>query len=149
MPANRTFPDHPIAGVGAVIVKDDQIVLIKRGKAPRRGDWSLPGGGVELGETTRQAISREIREETGLEVELAGIIDCIDYIERTDAGAVSFHYVLIDFLAYYRAGTLIAGSDADDARFVLFDEALVLPLWEETKRIIRAAKDMVQQKQPD
>lgn len=149
METSREFPKQPIVGVGAVIVKNDQIVLIKRGKNPHKGEWSLPGGGVELGETTRGAIAREIKEETGVETDLAGVIDSVDYIERTDTGAVSFHYVLIDYLAYYRAGTLAAGSDADDAGFFSFDEALALPLWDETKRIIRAAQDLAQQKQPE
>lgn len=142
MPASRTFPKQPIVGVGAVVVKGGQLLLIKRGKAPRKGEWSLPGGGVELGETTSDAIKREIQEETGLKTDLAGIIDTVDYIERTDTGIVSFHYVLIDYLAYYRAGTLTAGSDADDTRFFTFDEALALPLWDETKRIIGAAQTM-------
>ena len=142
MSASRTFPDRPIVGVGAVVFKGEQVMLIRRGKAPRKGQWSLPGGGVELGETTSDAIRREIQEETGLDVELAGIIDSVDYIERTDTGAVSFHYVLIDYLAYWRAGALAAGSDADDARFFTVETALALPLWEETKRIIRAAQTM-------
>ncbi len=145
METSREFPERPIVGVGAVVIKDEQIVLIKRGKAPRKDEWSLPGGGVELGETTSSAVRREIREETGLEVELAGVIDTVDFIERDGTDAVNFHYILIDYLAYFRAGTLTAGSDADDARFFSFDDALALPLWDETKRIIRAAKDLASQ----
>ncbi len=144
MEPSREFPKHPVVGVGAVVIKDCQVLLIKRGKAPRKGEWSLPGGGVELGETTGDAIKREIQEETGLETELAGIVDTVDYIERAETGAISFHYVLIDYLAYYRAGALVAGSDADDARFFTVEAALALPLWEETKRIIRAAQTMDQ-----
>ncbi len=145
METKREFPERPVVGVGAVVVKDGQIVLIKRGKAPRMGEWSLPGGGVGLAETTKDAVLREIREETGLEVELAGVIDVVDFIEHDKTGSVIFHYVLIDYLAYYRAGTLAAGSDADDACLLSFDDALALPLWDETKRIIRAAKDMASQ----
>lgn len=140
--SGRNYPNRPIVGVGAVIVKDEQIVLIKRSKPPRMGEWSLPGGGVELGETTKGAIEREILEETGLSTNLAGIIDTVDFIEHDKERAVCFHYVLIDFLAYYHSGTLKAGSDAEDARFISFDDALALPLWDETKRIIRAAKDI-------
>lgn len=142
--AGRTYPNRPIVGVGAVIVKGDQIVLIKRGMPPREGEWSLPGGGVEVGETTRHAIKREIHEETGLSTDLGGIIDTVDFIERDKEGAVSFHYVLIDYIAFYRSGTLQAGSDADDVRFISFEDALALPLWDETKRIIRAAKDIAE-----
>jgi len=145
METKREFPERPIVGVGAVVIKDEQIVLIKRSKAPRKGEWSLPGGGVELAETTIDAVRREIKEETGLEVDLAGVIDVVDFIERDETGAVSFHYVLIDYLAYYRAGTLAAGSDADDTCLLSFDDALALPLWDETKRIIRAARDIVSQ----
>lgn len=144
MPDCRTFPNQAIAGVGAVVVKDGQVLLVKRGKAPRKGEWSLPGGRVELGETTRDAIRREIQEETGLKTEVEGIIDTVDYIERTETGRVNFHYVLIDYLAYVHTGKLKAGSDAEDARFFTFDEALALPLWDETKRIIRAAQAMDQ-----
>jgi len=148
MTNNRFNPISPVVGVGAVIVKEGQIVLIKRGKAPRKGEWSLPGGGVELGEKTSEAIEREILEETGLTTKLKGLIDAVDFIECNDSGAVSFHYVLIDYLAIYQSGKLVAGSDADEARFISFDDALALPLWDETKRIIRAAQDMVQMKQP-
>lgn len=149
MANNRIHPISPIVGVGAVIVKGDEIVLIKRGKAPRKGEWSLPGGGVELGEKTSAAIEREILEETGLTTKLAGLIDAIDFIERDNTGAVSFHYVLIDYLAIYQNGALVAGSDADEARFISFEDALALPLWDETKRIIRAAQDMTQLKQSE
>ena len=148
MTNNRFNPISPVVGVGAVIVKEGQIVLIKRGKAPRKGEWSLPGGGVELGEKTSEAIEREILEETGLTTKLKGLIDAVDFIERNDSGAVSFHYVLIDYLAIYQSGKLVAGSDADEARFISFGDALALPLWDETKRIIRAAQDMIQMKQP-
>ena len=145
MESKREFPERPIVGVGAVVVKGDQIVLIKRGKDPRKGEWSLPGGGVELAETTSDAVEREIKEETGLEVDLAGVIDVIDYIEHNEDGAVSFHYVLIDYLAYCHSGKLTAGSDADDVCLVSFDDALTLPLWDETKRIIRAAQGVASQ----
>lgn len=144
MPVNRLNPEHPIVGVGAVIVKDNEIVLVKRGKAPRKGEWSLPGGGVELGETTQQAIKREILEETGLKAHIQGVIDTVDYIERDKASTINFHYVLIDYLALYHEGKLAAASDADQAQWISFERALALPLWDETKRIIRAARDMAQ-----
>lgn len=149
MSTKRLNPDYPVVGVGAVIVKGDQIVLIRRGKAPRKGEWSLPGGGVKLGETTIDATAREIREETGLTTHIQSVVDTVDYIERNERGSVAFHYVLIDYLALYRTGTLKAASDADAAQWISFDAALTLPLWDETKRIIRAARDMAQESSPD
>lgn len=143
MPDTRETPSRPVVGVGAVIVRDNQVVLIRRGKPPKAGEWSLPGGGIELGETTEQAILREVLEETGLQVDLGPLVDTVDYIE-TGAGGIKYHYVLIDYLAHYRAGTLVSGSDAADARFFSFDDALGMPLWSETKRIIRAARDKMQ-----
>lgn len=140
----RETPNRPVVGVGAVIVKGDKIVLIQRRKPPKQGDWSLPGGGVELGETTKQAVTREIREETGLRVTIGSLLDAVDYIETDDKG-VRFHYVLIDYLASYKSGNLKSGSDAADARWFSFGQALALPLWSETKRVIIAAQTIAHQ----
>ena len=140
MADNREHPDRPVVGVGAVVVKDDQVLLIRRGKPPRAGEWSLPGGGVELGETTEAAVLREVREETGLAVDLGPLIDVVDFIDCTPDG-VRFHYILIDYLAFWTDGEPQAGTDATEARFFPFKEALALPLWSETKRIIKAAID--------
>ncbi|WP_262694943.1 NUDIX hydrolase [Kordiimonas aquimaris] len=146
MQNNRENPSRPIVGVGAVVMKENKVLLIKRGKSPRKGEWSLPGGAIELGETVTAAMSREIREETGLSVTFSEIIDIIDFIEHTPDEKTKFHYVLIDYLAYYKEGTLKAGSDADDARFFNIDDAVEAVSWGETKRIIRKAWDMAQTK---
>ena len=136
----RENPDRPIVGVGAVVIDGGDILLIRRGKAPKAGEWSLPGGAQKLGETTNDAVKREVFEETGLEIALHGFLDVIDFVDHSDDGEVRFHYTLIDYLATPCGGKLEAGSDAQDARFFSLEEALGLPLWSETRRIIRLAE---------
>jgi len=127
----------PILGVGAVIWNDKrEIVLIRRGKPPRIGQWSIPGGHVEFGEGLRQAIEREAREETGLRIEIAGLIDVVDSITRDANGAILRHYVLVDFTARPVSGELRAGTDAADARWVPYESLDEYSLWSETRRVI-------------
>ncbi len=117
----REYPDAPIAGVGAVIVRggDEPVVLlIRRGQEPLKGEWSLPGGAVELGETLEAAVRREVLEETGLVVEPAGIVQAFDRISRDAHGRVRYHYVLVDFLCRVKGGSLACASDALEARWV-------------------------------
>lgn len=147
MTDTRETPTRPVVGVGAAIVRGDEILLIRRGKPPKIGEWSLPGGGVELGEGTREAALREVKEETGLDVRLGPLIDAVDFIEES-ADSVRFHYVLLDYLAFYQSGEPVAGSDATDARFHQIDAALAMPLWSETKRIINAARDLAREFAP-
>jgi 8-oxo-dGTP diphosphatase len=131
----------PIAGVGAVIWNDaGEVVLIRRGQEPRRGEWSIPGGRLEWGEEVRAALLREVREETGLIVEIAGLIDVVDSVTRDGAGAVVRHYVLIDVSARYVSGELTAGTDAAEARWVALDDLDQYSLWTETRRIIETAQ---------
>ena len=138
----REYPDRPIAGVGAVIVENGRVLLVRRGSAPRQGHWSLPGGAQELGETFAEAGMREVREETGLVVEVLGLIDVVDSITRDDAGRVRFHYLLADVLAKPRGGALKAGSDVAEARWFAPEDAYALPLWSETARVIRKGLEM-------
>ncbi|HEX3438189.1 MAG TPA: NUDIX domain-containing protein, partial [Pseudacidobacterium sp.] len=91
----REYPKAPIVGVGAIILQENKVLLIQRGKEPLKGEWSIPGGALELGETLRQGIQREVREETGLEVEPVQIVEVLDRIAHDDRGAVRFHYVLV------------------------------------------------------
>lgn len=129
----------PIAGVGAVISNDaGQVVLVRRGQPPRLGQWSIPGGKLEWGESLKDGLRREIGEETGLVVKIERLIDVVDLLTRNAAGDVIGHYVLIDFRAFHVSGELRAGSDAAEARWV--DPAALdqYGLWDETRRVIAA-----------
>lgn len=112
---SRRFPDRPIVAVGAVIVAPEGVLLVRRGQPPLMGEWSLPGGAVETGETVAGALLREVREETGLDVHIGSLLGVFDRIHHDDQGRVEYHYVLIDFLCTPVGGTLRAGSDTTDA----------------------------------
>lgn len=138
---SREYPDRPFVGVGLVVWRDEKFLLIQRGKAPRYGTWSLPGGRQKLGETVREAGLREIKEETDLDVEITHLIDVVDSLTRDDDDRVRFHYTLVDFTAEWRGGTAKAGSDAAGVRWVHPDELGQFELWDETVRIIRMSAD--------
>lgn len=118
----REYPEAPIVGVGAVIIHENKVLLIQRGQEPLKGEWSLPGGALELGETLEQGVRREVLEETGLDVEPVQLVEVLDRIVRDDAGAVRFHYVLADFLCRVNGGTLSCATDAVAARWVAHEE---------------------------
>ena len=115
---SRRYPDRPIVGVGAVIVVEGKVVLIRRRFEPLKGQWSLPGGAVELGETLEDSIAREIREEIGLDIEVGPVIEVFDRIMKDAESRVEYHYVLVDYLCWPIAGELRAGSDVDAAVLV-------------------------------
>jgi len=108
----------PVVGVGAVIVDAGRVLLVKRAHEPLKGEWSLPGGTVELGETLETAVAREVLEETGLTVQVGPVIEVFDRIEHIPGGAIERHYVIVDYLCRAVGGALVHGSDADDARWV-------------------------------
>lgn len=118
----RMYPDQPIVGVGAVIIKDDKIALIKRGNEPSRGKWTIPGGLVELGESLEHAVIRETKEEVCLDVENPCLIDVVDNVDLDEWGKVKYHYVIIDYLVQVKEGNIQAASDAAELRWVTFDE---------------------------
>jgi 8-oxo-dGTP diphosphatase len=128
----------PVAAVGVVCLRGDEVLLIRRGTPPRLGEWSLPGGRIEPGEAVRDAALRELREETGVEAELADLLDVVDGIFP---GEPPRHYVLIDFAARWISGEPIAGDDAAEAAFHPLARAVELVDWSETKRIIRLAAE--------
>ena len=124
----REYPDNPLVGVGAVVVNENRVLLIRRGQPPLLGEWSLPGGVLECGETLREAVVREAREETGLLVETGEMLGVYERVIRGDEGRVRYHYVLIDFLCRPVDGDLKAGSDAADVRWFARDELPALKL---------------------
>jgi len=111
---SREYPERPIVGVGAVIVRDARALLVRRAAEPLKGEWSIPGGVVELGETLRAACEREVREETGLIVRAGRVLEVFDRIVPGDAGRIRFHYVLVDFLCELISGEARASSDASE-----------------------------------
>lgn len=139
MTHSREYPSHPIPGVGVVVRKDNHVLLIRRGNPPRQGDWGLPGGVLEIGETWRDAAVREVREECGIEIALGEIIDVVDIIVRDDAERAQYHYAIVDFVADYTRGDLRAASDVLDARWVSPDELLKFELPAMTRKVIRKA----------
>ena len=129
----------PIPAVGVVCLRGEEVLLIRRGTPPKQGEWSIPGGRIEPGEPARDAALRELKEETDVEAELIGLIDVVDAIFQNRAGEhITRHYVLVDFVARWRAGEPIAGDDAAEARFFHQSELDSLELWDETRRIIAA-----------
>lgn len=136
----RQYPDRPIVGIGIVIFRAGQVLLIRRGKPPREGGWSLPGGAQELGETVYEAARREVGEETGLEVDIVDTVAVVDSIIRDGAGAVEYHYTLVDVLAEWRAGEARPGGDAAEVVWADPDDLDPYDLWSETVRIIGLAQ---------
>jgi 8-oxo-dGTP diphosphatase len=110
--------DIPICAVGAIVLEKGEVLLVRRNRAPALGQWSLPGGRVEWGETLREAIAREVREETGVDIEVEGLAGIAERILPDDAGKTEFHYVILDFWARPKSRDLTPGDDASDARWV-------------------------------
>src|ERR671924_631730 len=138
---NREYPDRPFVGVGAIIVDDDRVLLVKRGHAPLAGEWSVPGGVLELGETVREGVVREVLEEPGLTVETLELLGVFDRVVRDLDERTLYHYVLIDFLCQRVSGELCAAGDADEARWFRAEELANLPLAKDTAEVIQSALD--------
>ena len=141
----RHFPDQPLVGVGAVVFKGDEVLLVRRGQEPALGSWSLPGGLVELGETLAAAIKRELVEETGLTVTLLGISAVAERIFPDPDGRIAYHYVLLDYLCDYAGGELTPGSDITAARFVALSDLAAFDLPQFTADVIRRAWEQKRQ----
>ncbi|MGO9442820.1 MAG: NUDIX hydrolase [Terriglobales bacterium] len=133
----REYPDRPIVGVGGVVVSHGRVVLVRRAKAPRMGEWSIPGGMLELGETLRAGVVREIEEETGLEVNSETVLDVFDSIVTDADGRTQYHYVLVDYLCSVSGGELRAASDVSEARWATLEEVVSLVKREMTVAVIR------------
>src|SRR5216683_4831662 len=133
----REFPEIPFVGVGAIIIEDARVVLVKRAHPPLQAEWSIPGGVLEVGELVRDAAIREAREETGLTVEPGELLGVYDRILRSPERRVQYHYVLIDFLCRRVAGDLAAASDAAEVKWFTQEQVPELNLAEDTLDVIR------------
>ncbi len=138
----RSYPQRPIPAVGAVGVKDRDVLLVMRGKEPGYGQWSIPGGAIHVGETMEQAVVREIREEVGIVIDPVGLVEILDRIVHDEKGMILYHYILLDFLCLYISGRLRAGSDAIKARWVREADLGRYALPRETGEVIRKGLEM-------
>jgi 8-oxo-dGTP diphosphatase len=140
----REYPDYPRVGVGAVVLHEGRVLLVKRGRPPALGKWSLPGGLVDLGETTASAARREVAEECGIAVQLAGVAGVVDRVTHDETGRIRYHYVLIDYLAYAESDAVTAGSDAADVQWIPAEHVHTLDVTEGLVDMIRRALALAQ-----
>ena len=132
----REYPAHPVVGVGAVVVRDGKALIIKRAHEPRKGEWSLPGGLLELGESLQDAAQREIKEETGLDVDVGPVIETFDRVHRDDHGRIQYHFVIVDFVCWSNRGVAVPGSDAEGVAWVTPEEIDVYEVNAHAKAVI-------------
>jgi 8-oxo-dGTP diphosphatase len=136
----RKFPDRPFVGVGAVVLDPGgRVLLARRGHEPLMGEWSLPGGAVELGETLEAAVAREVLEETGLAVEVGPVVEVLDRVDHAPDGRVEYHFVIIDYLCRAAGDHLVSGSDADAVQWVRPDELAAYRLTEKATSVVNKA----------
>jgi len=141
--SDREYPTRPIVGIGIVVIKDDTVLLVRRGKPPNVGTWTLPGGAQELGETAEEAGRRELLEETGLEVGPMHFAATVDNIRRDADGRIRFHYTIIDFAARFVSGEPVAATDVSEATWARLDALDEYNLWSEAHRVIAIARRLV------
>src|SRR3972149_5541929 len=135
----RLYPAHPTVAASAIIFKEERVLMIKRSKEPNKGKWSIPGGGIELGETLAQAVKREVREECSIEIEVERVFYTTENIIRDDDGRVKYHYVLVDMLAKYAGGETKAQSDAEECRWVTAEELSELDITPRLRAVLERA----------
>lgn len=148
MSDGREYPGVPRVGVGAVVLDGRRVLLVRRGKSPAHGKWSLPGGLVELGETTREAVRREIAEECGLAIRVGDVAGVLDRVIRDGEGRIRYHWVLVDYVAFPESGTLCAASDADEAQWVEVDQVERLDTTDGLMDMIRRALALAERGRP-
>jgi mutator protein MutT len=141
----RKYPDRPYVGVGAVIVQDGKVLLVKRKYEPLAGQWSLPGGAVEVGETLESCLVREMLEETGLEVRVGPVVEVLDRITHDDEGRVMYHFVLVDYLCWPTGGALTPDSDVADVVFADPDDLVRYQLTAKATSVIQRALELDRQ----
>ncbi len=137
---SREYPARPLVGIGIVVLRDDAVLLVRRGRPPAEGAWSLPGGAQELGETAESAARRELAEETGLTVGALRLAAHVDSIHRDTQGRVQFHYTILDFTARYDGGTARAGGDVTAVAWAAFNRFDDFDLWDEARRVIALSR---------
>lgn len=138
----RSYPSYPLVGVAGIVYEKGKVLLIKRGSEPGKGEWNIPGGLVEVGERLKDAVAREIREETGLEVIVEILLDVSDRIIRDPEGRVKYHYVLLDYLCRVAGGEIVAASDAADARWVTNNQLIHMELPDPIRKVLKKAGEI-------
>ena len=133
----REYPDRPLIGVGAIIIKGDRALLVKRAHEPLKGEWSIPGGMLELGETLAAGVRREAREETGYDVEVGEVLEVFDRIVPDADGKTKYHYVLIDHLCRIVGGAECCGGDAAELRWISRDELATFPIADSAAHVLK------------
>ena len=128
---------YPQVAVGAAVFNDDCVLMVKRSKPPAKGSWAVPGGKIRPGETMQQALVREIKEETGLDIQVGDIIYVFDVIQRDEKNEITFHFVIIDFLCELKGGQLKAGDDALDAKWISRQDIKEMNINEKTKTMLK------------
>lgn len=136
---SREYPERPLLGVGGIVIQQGRVLLVRRASEPLKGEWSIPGGLVELGERLVDAVKREVLEETGLAVEPGEVLELFDSIWRDGDGRCQYHYVLVDYLCRVTGGILQAATDVSDARWVTQEELSSFRLRPATEGVIRKA----------
>lgn len=139
--STHEYPDSPQLAVGAIVMRNNKVLLVKRGRPPGEGLWAVPGGRVKLGETLKEAVEREVREETGLIVRARNPVYAFDLIERDEEGRIQYHYVVVDLLADYIEGQPSPDDDALEARWVTFEALRDLPASRTTREVLRKTVD--------
>jgi ADP-ribose pyrophosphatase YjhB (NUDIX family) len=146
--STRQYPDRPFVGIGGIIVHEGRVVLVKRRFEPLAGQWSIPGGAVEAGETLEACVAREMAEETGYLVEVGPVVEVLDRITHDDEGKVQYHFVLIDYLCWPIGGELRAGSDVAEAVLAEPSELAQFSLTEKALAVIERALEMARDMPP-
>ena len=142
MPESREYPSRPFVGVGVVVLKEENVLLIRRGRPPRLGEWSLPGGAQSVGETVQATACRDVLEETGVSIQNPEFLEVVDSIIKDDDGRVKFHYTLIDYWANWESGFPQGADDAQLAEWVPFQKLGELGLWTKTLEVIEKARSL-------
>ena len=142
MSESREYPNRPFVGVGVVVLKEEHVLLIRRGRPPRMGEWSLPGGAQSIGETVQETACREVLEETGVQIQQPQFLEVVDSIIRDEDQQVRFHYTLIDYWANWDSGIPIGSDDAQYAEWISPSQLEELDLWSKTIEVIQKARGL-------